>query len=527
MRSALAVITALLVLMVASPAPRTAAAATDSVQRMAGPDRYATAAAISAGTFAPGVPTVFIATGRDFPDALAAAPAAAKRRGPLLLVTASTIPGPTASELTRLRPSRIEVVGSAGVISDAVLAALDVYDTGGGVARVAGPDRFATAAAISRGSFDPSVPVLFVATGRNFPDALAAAPVAGRLAAPILLVDSASVPAVVLDEVRRLAPRKIVVMGSSGVVSGGVADQLRTVTADVIRIGGADRFETAAMVNGAFTPVGSRLMLAVGSNFPDALAGAAASVPHGAGILLTKTYDLTTPTRGQVSRIAPNRVYLLGSTGVVSERVRRDVAVMTGVLPALPPCTYTEQPTARPGYDKWATVIVDTNYALPSGYQPGDLFNSSSAGVNGGYLLKGVASADLAAMAADARVAGVTVNIDSGFRSYTEQEATFTYYVGLIGWNAALLRAARAGHSEHQLGTAIDLVDTRGGYDWVEANGWQYGWVESYPDGSAAVTCYSYEPWHYRYVGRPMARAVHESSLTLREYLWLINGGNH
>jgi hypothetical protein len=101
-------------------------AGTGVVDRRAGADRYATAAAISAASFAPGVPVVFIATGQSYPDALAGGPAAAKEGGPLLLVR-SFIPLATANELQRLGPARIVVLGGAGVVSAAVATGLGAY----------------------------------------------------------------------------------------------------------------------------------------------------------------------------------------------------------------------------------------------------------------------------------------------------------------------------------------------------------------------------------------------------------------
>ncbi len=116
--------------------------------RLAGADRYATAAAISKATFAPGVELVYVATGANFPDALAGAAAAGKTGSPVLLVGANAIPSATATELSRLKPGRIVVLGASGVVFDSVVAALKGYTTGT-VTRLAGLDRFATSAAIS------------------------------------------------------------------------------------------------------------------------------------------------------------------------------------------------------------------------------------------------------------------------------------------------------------------------------------------------------------------------------------------
>ena len=92
---------------------------TGTLTRLSGADRYATAAAISAATFKPGVPVVYLATGLNFPDALAGAAAAGGNGGPLLLV-GSTMPAATAAELARLKPARIVILGSTTVVSAAV-----------------------------------------------------------------------------------------------------------------------------------------------------------------------------------------------------------------------------------------------------------------------------------------------------------------------------------------------------------------------------------------------------------------------
>ena len=196
------------------------------VTRLAGQDRYATAVAVSQATFPDGnVPVVYIATGLNFPDALAGAPAAALAGGPLLLVTRDTIPAATATELARLKPARIVILGSTGVVSSAVEAALGSYAPS--VTRLAGQDRYATAVAVSQATFpDGNVPVVYIATGLNFPDALAGAPAAALAGGPLLLVTRDTIPAATATELARLKPARIVILGSTGVVSSAVASAL-------------------------------------------------------------------------------------------------------------------------------------------------------------------------------------------------------------------------------------------------------------------------------------------------------------
>jgi hypothetical protein len=107
------------------PAVRDSASYTSgSVTRLAGPDRYATAAAVSKAVFAAGVPVAYVATGGNFPDALAAGPAAARQGGPLLLVSHTAVPSATAGELERLKPGRIVLVGGDAAVSSSVATAL-------------------------------------------------------------------------------------------------------------------------------------------------------------------------------------------------------------------------------------------------------------------------------------------------------------------------------------------------------------------------------------------------------------------
>jgi spore germination protein YaaH/putative cell wall-binding protein len=298
--------------------------------RLAGADRYATAATISA-TFEPaGAPVAFVATGTDFPDALAASPAAAKLGGPVLLTQRSSLPQPTGAELTRLQPRAIVVIGAAGAIDDAVLGQLDAYTTGP-VTRLAGGDRYATAAAISRAYFARGVPVAYVATGANFPDALSAGAAAATRGAPVLLVKRDAVPAATAAELTRLRPGRIVVIGGTAVVGSAVASRLASYTAgSVTRIAGADRYATAAAVSASiFAADGpNEVFVATGAAFPDAVAGAAMAGARHAPLLLVAPTFLPAPVATELRRLSAPMTWLLGSTGAISNTVRDQIRAL-------------------------------------------------------------------------------------------------------------------------------------------------------------------------------------------------------
>jgi len=191
------------------------------VTRVGGTDRFETSALVSAEAFGPRVPVAFVATGTNFPDALSAGPAAATLGGPILLTMPNAIPEVITSELRRLQPARIVVLGAAGAVSDGVMEALGGLTTGE-VSRLAGESRYETSASTSAGAFPEGVPVAYIATGRNFPDALSGAPAAGILNGPLLITHPYELSAVVAEELERLQPARIVILGSHPTVSNRV-----------------------------------------------------------------------------------------------------------------------------------------------------------------------------------------------------------------------------------------------------------------------------------------------------------------
>src|SRR5688500_8135376 len=176
------------------------------VLRIAGDERYATSAAISRSAFPTQVPTVFLAAGRRFPDALAGAPAARRANGPLLLSQRSAVPTSVADEVARLRPGRIVVLGGTEALADSVIDQMREL-TAAEVMRVFGEDRFETAAAVSKLSFEPGVATAFVVSGLDFPDAIVAGAGGAGQGGPVLLATPDTLPATTAAELSRLQPR--------------------------------------------------------------------------------------------------------------------------------------------------------------------------------------------------------------------------------------------------------------------------------------------------------------------------------
>ena len=184
----------------------------------------------------------------------------------------------------------------------------------------------------------------------------------------------------------------------------------------------------------------------------------------------------------------------------------------------LPSCAIGDQSAPNATLDDWDRTLLDTEYALARDYAPTDLVPVDETAVDGDGQVRALVVLDLDALGYAARKDGVTLRVESAYRSYDDQRRTFDSLVEAYGRAFALESAARPGHSEHQLGTTLDFD---GDEAWLTKNAWRFGFVLSYPaERSPELTCYKPESWHYRCFGRDRAEAIHASGLSPREWLW-------
>ena len=204
------------------------------VQRIAGSDRYATSRAIIADAFteAP-VEAVYVATGENFPDALSAAAAAGSRNSPVVLVRPWLAPNgydldpATHQLLMTLRPREAIVVGGTPTLPELVSRAVQrsvewVPELEHPTLRLWGIDRFETSKYISADAFAASDRV-FLATGLNYPDALAGAALAASVGAPLFVTRTECVPASILRQIGRLGAERVTLLGGTPSLDSRVA----------------------------------------------------------------------------------------------------------------------------------------------------------------------------------------------------------------------------------------------------------------------------------------------------------------
>lgn len=169
-------------------------------------------------------------------------------------------------------------------------------------------------------------------------------------------------------------------------------------------------------------------------------------------------------------------------------------------------------------------LLVNAAHALPSGFVPPELvlLIERVPVADADVAVASEVVAPLERMFRAARKSGLKLlYVASGYRTATEQRRL---------WDQSEDRSyvQRPGHSEHQTGLAVDLADLKVGDGdfgrsragkWLAGNAWRYGFLLRYPEGKESITGISYEPWHYRYVGREVAGRCHLKNWTLEEYV--------
>ncbi len=227
-----------------------------------------------------------------------------------------------------------------------------------------------------------------------------------------------------------------------------------------------------------------------------------------------------------------NKTANVVSTAKVPEEKQGAVATpVTSPKTAPEPQYSTTDPTSI-----W--IIANKKHPLPTGYLPTDLSRPDVA-VNAQKsdeenTIRQIIQPSLKAMFAAAKADGLNLFMASGYRSPSLQATYYNSYVARDGVEAANRYSAKPGTSEHQTGLALDVAAaSRNCYldqcfattpegKWLAANAYKYGFVLRYPDGKESETGYTFEPWHFRYVGNELAKTVTEKQQTLESYFGLL-----
>ena len=297
------------------PPPPVQVAPPQEVSRLAGADRYATAVAVSQAGWPEGADAAVLATGRDFPDALAASVLAGAVEGPLLLSAEDRLLPAVAEELARLGVERVFVVGAVSESVDEAVRSMGVHTRG-----VRGRDRYETAARVAGQVAGSGTEGVYLVTGEGFADALAVGSVAAGQGWPILLTPPQGHPRLA-SWVDALGAEQVVVVGGTSAVSDAALEGLTDV--EVERIAGPNRAATAVAVAQVARGrgYGADPLVASGTAFADGLAGGVLAARWQRPLLLTGGDRLAPQVHGWINDERSERVTVLGGKAVISEGV--------------------------------------------------------------------------------------------------------------------------------------------------------------------------------------------------------------
>ncbi|WP_243076987.1 cell wall-binding repeat-containing protein [Microbacterium sp. SS28] len=298
-----------------------------TTSRVAGADRFETAVEVSKRTYPSGASTVFLASGIDFPDALAASAAAGRIGGSLLLTEPTALVGTTAAEIARLAPARVVLIGGEARISSDIASQIAALLPDAAMERIAGRDRYETSRLIAT-EFFPGATAAYVATGDAFPDAIVAASLGGAQGRPVILVNGAAPrldPSTTVT-LRSAGFGSVIVVGGADRVSAGVVADITATGIAAQRIAGTSRYETARLLVAAAYPNGTpKVLMATGENFPDALVGGVLSARTLSPLLTTPATCLDGGTKDWMLAAGVTNVTLLGGVPSLNDAVAKSV----------------------------------------------------------------------------------------------------------------------------------------------------------------------------------------------------------
>ena len=292
--------------------------ASANTTRLGGKNRYETAALINNKMKSE---TLILATGNDFADSLSASSLVKHYNGEIHLVD-KNLDSNTLYSLKNNEFTRAIIVGGTGVISSDIEEDLRLQLGIKNVERIGGKDRYETSELVSKKvlGLDNSISKAFVATGKDFADALSIAPISVRLGCPIILTPGDTIGELGISTLKTVDTYYKI--GGTAVVSDSIDKLVNKEKSQVIRLGGLDRYETNEFVVNEFyeTAFDYRdAYLASGLNFPDALVGSALAGKNSSPILLVGD-TVHNATQDTFDLFSNCNLFILGGTGIISDK---------------------------------------------------------------------------------------------------------------------------------------------------------------------------------------------------------------
>ena len=229
---------------------------------------------------------------------------------------------------------QVEIIGGTSAIAEPISSLISTL-TGATTMRREGSTRYTTAVAVSQSTHPATVIDIYLASGAGFADALAASTALARSDSALLLTNPDQLSSEVRNEIMRLSPMRIFLIGGPSALSASVAAEVEALVGIApIRLAGMDRYATATAVSEHAVPVGGGILyVATGVGYADALSAAVALTDPQASLLLSAADHLPEVVEAEIRRLAPHTVYVIGGPAAIGDSVLAEIALIVGSTP--------------------------------------------------------------------------------------------------------------------------------------------------------------------------------------------------
>lgn len=308
---------------------------TKAMERLSGDDRYLTSVAISREGWEKSR-IIIMARGDLYPDALAGSPMAAKYSAPILLTNPRSLMSSTRDEILRLQSDKVIILGSEDAISNDVVTDIRLQTGIVDTLRIGGSDRYETVALIAKNLESPVNNTAVIATGENYPDALAVSSLAYTLGMPIFLVKGESIDPSTQDALKVLGIKNILIVGGPDVVGTGFENWFKSQNYTPSRLFGEDRYETARAVADYSLTHGlsaDYILITTGENFPDAVSSGPLGGKKKSPLLLVRETFIPSSINDFINRNNSNiwNIYINGGFDVIPQSIQTEIGELVGM----------------------------------------------------------------------------------------------------------------------------------------------------------------------------------------------------
>lgn len=291
----------------------------DSYIRISGKNRFETAIELSKKYYPEGANTVFITAGHAYTDALVMSPLSNKYDGPVLLSEKDNLSEEVLSEIKRLSPDNIFIIGGENTIGQRVIDILS-EEMSINAERIYGKNRYITSVNIADKVYEHNkFSEVFIVNGYKEIDAISISGIAKQKNTPVILTDGKSLDSDIKSALMKYGVSNAVIIGGESTIETGLADELKSMDISTERIGGSDRFQTSLLINQKYIGTSKNPFIANGINAVDALTAGPIAGKIKSPMILIKKDEIPEGVREYMNGLGAGKITILGGINSIMD----------------------------------------------------------------------------------------------------------------------------------------------------------------------------------------------------------------